>query len=772
MATLETPSLFPEPAPRPEQGSAPAPVELAPGRYCDVALDRPVRCEFTYTVPAALAERLAPGVRVAVGFSGRREVGVVVGLTSQTDLSPERLKPVEDVLDAEPVVDADLLDLTRWIADYYACSWGEALAAVLPAALKRERAGRRVALAAPADGVGAEQLAELESPHPKQHRLLRTLRDAGGPMERAELLRRTNLSSSPLHSLVRKGLVVLRHVAGGIDPLARAVAGAGEERSRPERLTTAQTAAVERLVAAVDSGEHLTALLWGVTGSGKTEVYLRVIEEALARGKGAIVLVPEIALTPQTVGWFRSRFGEVAVLHSRMTDVQRLSMWRRVARGENRVVVGARSAVFAPVRGLGVIVVDEEHEPSFKQSNVPRYHARDVAVERARMAGAVCILGSATPSLESWHNAERGRYQRIELPGRVHGGSPPAVQVIDMNAELAETRRPALFSRALHAHLEGALSRGEQAILFLNRRGFAPVLWCRACTETVHCEHCAVPMTLHKRLGRLVCHTCCSEIVPPRECPSCTAPALRFLGVGSERVEDVMRELFPAARVGRMDSDTMLRREDYEETLAAFGRGELDVLVGTQMIAKGLDFPRVTVVGIISADSTLHLPDFRAAERTFQLVSQVAGRAGRGKLAGHIVIQTVAPEHPAVVQAARHDYATFARLESGFRAELGYPPHGRLLRVVLEDEDEERAREAAERIAVALRALEDSHPIQVLGPMPAPLAVVRRRHRMHILVKGGEQDPGIPAARSVLVELAAGTSRPRVAIDMDPVGML
>ena len=759
----DQPGLFPTP----EDPRAPA---IAAGLFAQVAVDRPMRCEYTYAVPEHLAPRVAPGVRVAVPFAGRRVVAVVVGTPETCDVPAARLKALADVLDPEPIVDAALLDLTRWMAGYYACSWGETLAAVLPALLKREGGRRKVAMLAPAPGVGPEELASLEGRYVKQHRVLRTLLDLGGAIEKRELLTRLGLSDSPVTTLVRKGWVNVEYVEQAADDLTRAEPGAA--RVRPAQLLEGQAHAVDAIVARLDAREFTPFLLRGVTGSGKTEVYLRVIEAALEAGRGAIVLVPEIALTPQTVGWFRSRFGDVAVLHSRMTDAQRLEMWMRVKRGELRVVVGARSAVFAPVPELGVIVVDEEHEPSFKQSNAPRYNARDVAVVRARNAGAVCVLGSATPSLESWHNAHAGRYELLELTERASGGELPNVQVIDMRNEPAGERGPALFSRHLVGLLEDALERREQAILFLNRRGFSPILWCQACGETVKCAQCDVSLTWHRRIARLVCHSCYDERVEPKECPSCTAPSLRFLGVGSERVEDVLARVLPDARIARMDSDTMLRREDYERTLNAFGEGELDVLVGTQMIAKGLDFPRVTVVGIVSADSSLHLPDVRAGERTFQLLSQVAGRAGRADLEGNIVIQTVTPEHPAIVHAARHDFEAFARTEMVARQELGYPPFGRLIRVVVDDEDEARTRETIGAIAEALLANVASDTVSVLGPAPAPVALQRGRHRHHLLIKAVGSGTSLALARTILAELAAKSGRTRVAIDVDPVGML
>ena len=437
-----------------------------------------------------------------------------------------------------------------------------------------------------------------------------------------------------------------------------------------------------------------------------------------------------------------------------------------------QVVVGARSALFAPVQDLGVIVVDEEHEPSFKQGNAPRYHARDVAVVRAHRAGAVCVLGSATPSLESWRNAKAGRYERLILSERVRGIRMPAIEVVDMREEIPEQEGPKLFSRRLAVYLRQTLERGEQSILFLNRRGYSPVLWCRECGETVRCEQCDVSLTYHRRIGKLTCHSCCEEIAPPKQCPSCTAPGLRFLGLGSERIEDSLAELLPGARVARMDSDTMLRREDYERTLNAFGAGEIDVLVGTQMIAKGLDFPRVTLVGIVDADSGLHLPDFRASERTFQLLAQVAGRAGRGELDGRIVIQTSTPDHDAITRAANHDYEGFAAVEDELRADLAYPPHGRLIRAVLEDTDESKVKAAATALADLLRTRVGAEGVMVLGPAPAPLALLRGRHRHHILLKAEPASPALATARDLLVGFSEEFARPRTTIDVDPVGLM
>jgi primosomal protein N' (replication factor Y) len=757
--------LFADALDAPASQSVPAPRYAS---YADVALNRPMRAELTYGIPDELRPAPCPGARVAVPLGGRREIGVVVAVRDECDLDPSKVKPIARVLDEGPMLGPELLELTRWIASTYACSWGESLAAALPGAFQSEKGARTVAVVSAAPGAGAAELEALEKKEPKQHRMLRTLLEIGAPIEVREICRRLHLSDSSIATLARKGLVVVERRVARADPLLGALA----PRARPESLSRGQAAALGAISAAVEARGHRTFLLQGVTGSGKTEVYLRAIEVALRLGRGAIVLVPEIALTPQTVGWFRSRFGDVAVLHSRMTDAQRRETWLRVQRGSVRVVVGARSAVFAPVADLGVIVVDEEHEPSFKQESTPRYHGRDVAVARARIQGAVCLLGSATPSLETWQAAREGKLERLLLPERVGGGRMPNVEIVDLRTEKPEGKGPALFSRRLRTLLEGALARREQSILFLNRRGFAPVLWCSACGETVRCTTCDVTLTFHRRIRRAVCHACCAEVPPPPACPSCTSPGLRYLGAGSERIETELGKLLPGARIRRMDSDTMIRREDYERTLESFGRGEVDVLVGTQMIAKGLDFPRVTVVGVVSADSALHLPDFRASERTFQLLSQVSGRAGRGELAGRIVVQTTAPAHPAIVAAARHDFESFAAAESRLRAELGYPPHGRLLRAVVEDTDETRVVETSRALAELVRALPGAAGLAVLGPAEAPIAMLRGRHRHHVLVKAPPSGGGLEAARDALSDLAASTDRPRVSLDVDPVSML
>jgi primosomal protein N' (replication factor Y) len=654
------------------------------------------------------------------------------------------------------------------MSERYACSWGEALGAVLPAPLKRETGSRKVSMISAMEGVGKQELDKLETAHPKRYRLLRELIELDEPTELRGLLRRLNLSDSPAKTLVKAGLAQVIKV----EALPDGMDGDFKLRGRPDKLSPAQEMAGIMIDNALRSEKSTTFLLEGVTGSGKTEVYLRAIETALAMDRAAIILVPEIALTPQTVSWFRSRFGEVCVLHSGLTDAQRLWSWRRLQRGEVRVVVGARSALFAPIENLGVVVVDEEHEPSFKQESIPRYHARDVAVERARRAGAICILGSATPSLESQMAAGAGTYKRLALPERVGGGSKPTVHVVDMRLESDKKKGQPLFSRMLKSMLHETVEAGEQVILFLNRRGFIPVLWCAGCEESVRCNQCDMGLTYHRRIKRLVCHSCCEEHPLPNACPRCTKPGLRFLGMGSERVEAELRELMDGVRVTRMDSDTMRKRTDYEDALGAFERHETDVIVGTQMIAKGLDFPRVTLVGIISADSALHLPDFRAAERTFQLIAQVAGRAGRSTLPGRVVVQTMMPEHSAIRHGADANYRAFVTEEAELRKELNYPPFGRLLRLLFEDEDEQCAKQGAERLAEALKAQDFAPALYLLGPAPAPMALVRGRHRLHILIKFKLEDPNFALAVDWLCTWSAKEPRPKLKIDVDPMSLM
>nr|MDJ0975403.1 primosomal protein N' [Planctomycetota bacterium] len=585
-----------------------------------------------------------------------------------------------------------------------------------------------------------------------------------------DLCRRAGVSTSPIKTLQKKGLLTLTKERVSSDELMVAADEGEPAGDAPPTPTAEQQEAIDAMVEALDAETFAAHLLLGVTGSGKTEVYLRAIERCRAQGRQAIVLVPEIALTPQTVRRFRRRFERVAVLHSAMTEADRARVWRRIRAGEADVVIGPRSAVFAPVPRLGLIVVDEEHESSFKQQNAPRYHARDVGLVRAKKAGAVVVLGSATPALETYKNAVEGRFTMLRLTARVPGRRLPDVRVVDLRDPDERSSRYSHFSRTLEVRMTEALRAGGQVILLQNRRGFATSVACPRCGYVVPCEHCDVGLTYHRSDHIAMCHLCGHEERVPPACPDCAYPELRYQGVGTQTVEAQLAELFPDARVARMDSDTMATRDAYDDVLGRFGQGEIDVLVGTQMIAKGLDFPNVTLVGIISADTSLALPDFRAAERTFSLVAQVAGRAGRGDVDGRVVVQTRAPDHPAIQLAASQDFEAFAAKELPERAAFDYAPYRRLLRIVVRGPDERavaaRATETRDRIVAAA-----TPATSILGPATPPIPRVQGRYRRHVLVKA-------PDHQEVARVLAALRSAPRPGgrveeiWDVDPVGML
>jgi len=748
------------------------------GPYVQVALDTPVRREFSYLLPTEVdgAGEPAPGCRVRVPFGSRSAIGVVVGVGGALPdgVDPGRVRPITAVLDELPLLTPALLRLARQMAEDTYCSWGRALAAMLPLALRHDRPRRTIPVVeAVVEAITPEIRAELESKHAKQARALAVLEQAGGPMELREFHNRTGLSRSPLTSLEKRGLARFGRKREMLDPFA------GREilRDAPPQLVPAQQRAVAAVQEALEAKRHQDFLLFGITGSGKTEIYLHALETALAQGRGGIVLVPEIALTPQTVARFRARCGEVAVLHSGLTDAERHDQWRAIREGRLRVVVGARSALFAPLPDLGVIVVDEEHESSFKQETAPRYHAREVARERARLEGAVCILGSATPSLESWAAAEAAAISSdappmtlLELPERVAGGQLPSIEVVDLREQKPEQGHWMVLSPPLQQALKGTLERGERAILFLNQRGFAPAWHCRTCGGSVHCPTCDVAMTYHRWRKKALCHYCMREEPPPAVCAHCKGK-VELVGVGTERAEDSVQRLFPAARLARMDRDTMLRRESYEEVLGAFGRGEIDILLGTQMVAKGLDFPDVTLVGVLNADTALHHPDFRSSERCFNLISQVSGRAGRSARGGKVVVQSWMPEHPAIRAAAAHDYRGFAAAELEERRVFRYPPFGKVLRITVESEDRARATKTAEELAAALRtvgveagflsrpaSLRDA--LVILGPSLPPVEKLRGRFRRQILVKGPRH-----AMHALQQLLGAASERQGVTID-------
>jgi primosomal protein N' (replication factor Y) (superfamily II helicase) len=704
------------------------------GLYVRVALNTPVRREFSYL----LAESMGPiqeGVRVRVPFGRRNLVGVVVGVDPHppVGVAADRVRLVTMVLDQEPLLTAPLLRLAKFIADTTFCSWGNSLAAMLPAALRRDRARRTVPIVelVAAKFPDAQGLEDLAAKRPKQEKALAYLKRAGGPVELREFLNRTGLSRSPLDTLARQGLVEFGRRTPYLDPFG----GVRAKRDQAPELTEQQKYCVQELTQGLDQNPGQGYLLFGVTGSGKTEVYLHALEHCLAQGRGGIVLVPEIALTPQTVARFRARCGEVAVLHSGLTDAERHDQWLAIREGRMKVVVGARSALFAPVQDLGLIIVDEEHESSFKQESVPRYHARDVALERVRLEGAVCVLGTATPALESWHAAQiEGKLRLLELPERVAGGRLPKVQIVDMRVEKPESGHWLVVSSPLRVAMQKALKADQKAILFLNRRGYAPAWQCRACGTVVHCPACDVPVTYHKWRKRAVCHLCVTEYPQPVDCKECKSNQVSLVGVGTERAEESVERMLPEARLCRMDRDTMIRRESYEQVLSDFGSGKFNVLLGTQMVAKGLDFPDVTVVGVLNADTALHIPDFRATERCFNLISQVSGRAGRSSRGGYVVVQTFLPEHPAIRFAAAHDYRAFAKHELEDRKLFHYPPFSSAVRIMFEAADVPKVEALAKQGATLLRECQAMH-CEILGPAAPPVERIRGRFRRQVLIK-------------------------------------
>ena len=727
--------------------------------------DRP----FDYLVPEHLREEVEPGRRVKVPFGrgNRPVVGYCVAVETKSH-GPRKLKELKAVVDTRALLTPSMLRLTKWMAEHYLCSWGAALEAVLPAAVRSKAGTREVTFLSVPTAVAA-RLTQLKLP-PKQAQALKALAGSTQPLTVPQLASRANCTTGPINELRKKKLVhvtVKRVQQMEVDEPEVAI-------ESHMTLNADQQAALDTVLEAVRGNRYETLLMHGVTGSGKTEVYIQAIDEVLSYGRQAIVLVPEISLTPQTRRRFQSRFPHVAVLHSHLTPAERNWHWQRIARGEVQVVVGARSAVFAPVKQLGLIVVDEEHDSSFKQGESPRYHAREVAVERARMEGVPLVLGSATPSLESWQQARAGNYKLISMPRRVLDLPLPVVGTIDLRNEYKSRFSRGAISRPLHQAIAQALKDDGQVILLLNRRGFATHIQCPACGFVVKCPNCDLALTHHRQGERAVCHYCDYEIEAPPVCPECKFAGIRYGGLGTQKLEAEVKARFADYTCLRMDSDTMTAPGSHEEALEKFRRGEVKILLGTQMIAKGLDFPNVTLVGVINADTALHLPDFRAGERTFQLVTQVAGRTGRGTLGGRVLVQTFSPEHAAIQAAVRHDYATFADQELPIREEYGYPPFTSMVRIELRSESESQVEAFAEQLGEAIRKqldLAGPEAGRVRGPAPAPIAKLRGNFRFHMLVQGPELDP----LRAAVAAAGEELKTPEGVIwvpDVDPLDMM
>ncbi|HWP06722.1 MAG TPA: primosomal protein N' [Polyangiaceae bacterium] len=735
-----------------------------------VALPVPLGQVFTYQVSAALAAGVKRGARVLCELGKRKVLGVVLEASERApEIAVERLKPVLGVVDPEPVLPEELLGFLQELGRYYVAPMGEVMELALPAV---ERSAALTLEAASVKAVGRlVQVASAvpDAPVPKLRgrapAILEHLK-AHGPTELTALEAEWPSARAAVARLVEAGAVTLEKREEAVDPFTVNVPA-----DVPPKLTPAQENAVGAIILRLERSEKRAFLLEGVTASGKTEVYLRAAARCLELGRGVIVLVPEIALTPQLVARFRARLGSrIAVLHSGLGERERHAMWRSLRSGEVRIAVGARSALFAPVQNLGLVVVDEEHDGSFKQEEGVRYHARDMALLRAHRADAVCVLGSATPSVTSAELAESGRLELVELPARARAESAlPEAEIVDLRRIGPGPGGERLLSVPLFRALEETIAAREQAILFLNRRGFSPSVVCEACGKIGECPNCAVALTLHRaRREALICHYCDHHEARRTKCPHCGEEALVEEGAGTERIESVLAEILPGARIARLDRDVAAGQKS-ERILDRVRKGEVDVLVGTQMVTKGHDLPNVTLVGVLNADAALSLPDYRAAERTFQLLVQVAGRAGRGGKPGRVLIQTRQPEHPAITLAVTHDVKSFTRYELAQRRELDYPPYTRLALVRFEAADDALTQREALRFAKIAKHWAESD-VEVLGPAPAPLARLRGRYRHRFMLRTKDRT----RLHIVLLGLArtAVDRRVRMAIDVDPVSML
>ena len=741
--------------------------------YVRVVIDRAIHRELDYLVPETLAERVGVGSRVRVPFRDKSGLATVVALLEQSEA--KGIRPIEAVVGEVPIVSEPMLELARWISAYYCCPIETVMRSLLPQVIRRAEVGwKKQLFVQPGRKVDNAEFEKLRKRAPRQAELLEAISRLDAPIRAAQLLRQTSLDNQTLRALVKRGFAELREEAVVRDPHA------DEQFIATSNLilNQEQSRALNEITRALDSPKDARPILvHGVTGSGKTEIYLQAIRAALDRGRTAIVLVPEISLTPQTVERFKGRFAEaqdaVAVLHSHLSQGERHDEWHKIHSGRAHIVIGARSAVFAPLKNLGLIVVDEEHETTYKQEEAPRYHARDIAVVRAKIEKCVVVLGSATPSLESYHNATTGKYRLATLTQRVDEKRMPLMRIVDLRQERRKEKAAAILSEKLRAAIVDRLERREQTILFLNRRGFSTSLLCSNCGEARNCPNCSVALTFHRHpaaAGRLSCHLCGHTAAVPKKCPACGKDALIYAGFGTEKVESTVAHIFPKATVRRMDADSMTRKEAYRETLRNFRTGKIDILVGTQMIAKGLHFPNVTLVGIINADLALHLPDFRAGERTFQLLTQVAGRAGRGETSGEVFVQTYTPFSPSIQFARHHDFAGYYQQELEFRERCDFPPFKHAILITVRSAHEGRAKLSAETLK---RRLKEALPEEfILGDAtPAPLEKLQGQFRFHILIRGDAIMRLSRLVRETLDKLPFPEDV-TVAVDVDPYQLL
>jgi len=733
-------------------------------RLCEVAVPVPLRKIFHYAIPTNLEKDIAIGKRLSVPFGPRKLIAYCVGLDPITSLDVDRIKPIYEVLDESPLLSPALLKLTRWISDHYLCPWTDVLQAALPAPTRQGKASAQLTFVELRNYPSEEERQTLSKKSPKQALLIELLHESAGPLKQADLLKLARASASSLKSLAKKEYITFTQEDMLEDPLQKIEV---EKESIPTLQEDQQKVWDKYL-----EHQHGTFLLHGVTGSGKTEIYLRAIEKALNENKQTLVLVPEISLTPQTLRRFRARFERLAVLHSNLTPAQRAKQWSRIVAGEADVIIGARSALFSPTQRLGLIIVDEEHDGSFKQQNSPRYNARDVAIMRGIFEKVPVILGSATPQIESWYNAQQKKSILLSLPRRISNLPLPPISLLDMSEEIPDEGKNQgqvpLFSRKSLVQLEQCVSQGGQAIMLLNRRGFSPVLSCKRCANVPRCPNCDISLTYHKKLNRMICHYCHHHDSFPQECSKCHFNQFQSMGAGTEKIESVLSSLMPTLRLLRMDADSTRARGSHQKILDQFRRGEADVLLGTQMIAKGHDFPNVDLVIVLNADVGLTLPDFRAAEKTFSLLTQVAGRAGRKNDNGRVLVQTMLPRHYAIECASRHDIEGFIQQELAFRKPFLYPPYGRLARVMIQGKNENHVLHIAKECR---KRLNNSKNILILGPAPCPLSRIDEKFRIHLLLKAPTHKP-LHQSLMPLMESPPHQSDTKVVLDIDPLSLL
>ena len=821
--------------------------------FAEVAVPVYVYQTFTYALPASFAASAQPGCRVLVPFNKQLLTGYIVGLYATLEEAGQsaddyEVKEVEELFDTEPLVTPELLELTKWIADYYFAPWGEVIKCCLPAGINAEaetivsittegRAALTTSLAKRAQTstkaqalaliaengmLSARELAKqfnkaraaaiirelereghitvkrqmqdaavkpkrqqavrlierapIEGSKPlnaQQERVIKHLFEALEPVSFAQLAETAGVSASVIRTLERRGFIEVFTREVRRDPLAH-LKNRNDGDGAQLSLTPKQQSALDQIKTKLDAGQYAAFLLHGVTGSGKTEVYMRAMRAVVEKGKTALMLVPEISLTPMFARRLRAHFGDaVAILHSSLSEGERLDEWNRLRQGEARVCIGARSAVFAPLENIGLIVVDEEHEASYKQDEAPRYHGRDTAIMRAARANAVVILGSATPSMESFHNAQTSKYTYLQLDERIGGRALAQVEMVDLREVFTRHGKQQIFSDEMKAAIKENCERGEQTMILLNRRGFSSFVLCRSCGHTVHCANCDVALTYHRSEARLICHYCGHQERVPRGCPRCEGPYIYYVGEGTEQIEAMLKEMYPNMRIARLDRDTTRKRGAFERLLGEFSTGSIDLLVGTQMIAKGHDFHNVTLVCVISVDAGLAMPDFRSAERTFQLLTQVAGRAGRGEKPGRVLIQSYHPEHYALEFARAQVYEKFYEHEIHFRREMHYPPFWALINLLVKHQDYSRAATVAAELARLLKLADTERALRILGPAPAPLARLKGEHRLQILIKTRNRRQAREALDAAMFGLReAGYDLRMITVEVDPVSLM